>query len=136
MGNGTYANLGSAFTAVNSGSQSGATISISVSGSTVETASAVLNAGAWNSITIQPSGGSARTIYSIWPIQIAIDLNGADNVTIDGLNSGGNSLTIDHENIEDDCAAIRFINDAKNNTIKRCTILNSSQAQDVSARVR
>lgn len=132
VGNGTYANLGSAFTAVNSGSQSGATISISVSGSTVETASAVLNAGAWNSITIQPSGGSARTIYSIWPIQIAIDLNGADNVTIDGLNSGGNSLTIDHENIEDDCAAIRFINDAKNNTIKRCTILNSSQAQDVS----
>jgi hypothetical protein len=27
-----------------------------------------------------------------------VDLNGADNVTIDGLNTGGNALTFDNQN--------------------------------------
>lgn len=50
-----------------------------------------------------------------------IYLNGADNVTFDGLNSGGNSLTI--LNTAPGAAnSITFVNDATNNTITRCII--------------
>src|SRR6185295_13716295 len=56
-----------------------------------------------------------------------IDLNGADKVTIDGLNSGGNSLAI--SNLSTSAIAgtstIRFIADATNNTIQNCTIAGS-----------
>ena len=46
--------------------------------------------------------------------------SGADNVTIDGLNTGGNSLTI--RNTSSTSFTIRFANDASNNTIQNCTV--------------
>jgi len=129
VGNGSYATLNAAFTAINGGSQSGATISITITANTIEWfTSAVLNSGTWNSLTIKPSG--AVTVFS--GATIAIDLNGADNVTINGLNTGGNSLTIDNETNSASSAAIRFINDASNNTITNCTLLNSSDGTDAS----
>ncbi|MFZ9388966.1 MAG: hypothetical protein ACO25B_13925, partial [Chitinophagaceae bacterium] len=86
-GNGNYATLGAAFTAINGGAQTGAIISISISGNTTEAASAVLNEGAWNTLTITPTGGGTRIVSGdiAGPL---IDLNGADRVTINGAANG------------------------------------------------
>ena len=76
-------------------------------------------------LTIQPSG--ARTISGTLLGAPLINLNGADNVLIDGLNTGGNSLTIaNYSTGASGTATIRFIGDASNNTIRNCSILGSS----------
>ncbi len=127
VGNGTYPDLGSAFTAINGGAQTGATILVDIVGNTIEPVSAVLNqsAGPWTSLTISPSGGASRTISGAIAGHM-IDLNGADNVTIDGLNSGGNFLFIDNSNGGSSTSTIRFTNDASNNTIIRTNINGSA----------
>jgi hypothetical protein len=48
----------------------------------------VLNNGAWTSISIVPQG-NVTVSGSITAGSPLIDFNGADKVTIDGLNSGG-----------------------------------------------
>jgi hypothetical protein len=55
-------------------------------------------------------------------------LNGADFLTIDGLNSGGNSLTISNTSTSSTAgtSTIRFINGATGNIVTRCTIQGSS----------
>lgn len=131
--NGTYTsftNAGGAFAALNTGGShnAGDAIVISITTDvTTEAGTVSLNAGTWASVNITPAG--ARTISGTpaagTPL---INLNGADNVTIDGLNSGGNSLTV--SNLSTGTTAgtctIRFIADASTNTITRCTILGSS----------
>jgi hypothetical protein len=134
-GNGPHATLFAAFGQINASDQTGASIIIEIAGNTTEpatgSASVTIGAGNWNSIVIRPTGGAARTIQGAatagFPL---IDFNGADNVTIDGLNSGGNSLTISNTTTgtTNNTSTIRFINDASNNTISRCTILGSSTA--------
>lgn len=123
-----YLTLKEAFTAINNGTHTG-TITLNISGNTIETSAAVLNSSgtsggsgisSYTAITIQPSGGGVRTILG----NIAgalIDLNGADNVTIDGLNAGGNSLIMDNQNITS-ATTIRLKADALNVTIKKCTL--------------
>lgn len=126
-GAGSYPTVKAAFDAINAGTHIGS-ITINITGSTTETASAILNASgtgasSYTSISISPSGGVPRTISG----NIAgyfIDLNGADNVTIDGLNTGGNSLTISNT-ATGTVSTIRFIADASNNTITNCTIQGS-----------
>jgi len=74
-------------------------------------------------LTIQPSG--TRTVSG----DVAgamIDFNGADGVTINGLNSGGNSLTIRNTSTAAAATTIRFRNDATNNTITNCTVEGST----------
>lgn len=128
IGNGNYATLGSAFMAINQGAQTGSNINISINGNTDEiTGTAQLNAGTWNSLTITPNGN--RTISgAMVPGSQLINLNGADNVTIDGLNTNGNSLTLINTavSVSSGSASIRFINDASNNTITNCTISSSN----------
>ena len=99
--------LADAFAAINAGTHTGA-ISIGICGDTSEptvvaAASATLNASgvgsaSYTAIQITPTG--ARTVSGAatagFPL---IDLNGADNVTIDGLNSGGNSLAISNTTV-------------------------------------
>lgn len=128
-----YATLGEAFTAVNNGTHTG-DISIDVCGDTNEgDTTATLNANgsglaSYTSITITPAGGAARTISGARaggnPM---IDLNGADNVTINGLNTGGNSLTIANTTVSNSSgtATIRFIGGATNNTITNANIQGS-----------
>ena len=130
VGNGSYASLSSAFTAINGGAQTGSNISIAITANTTEPVTgAILNSGAWTSIFIQPSGGAARIISGAptagTPL---ISFNGADNVRIDGLNSGGNSLTITNNTVSatPGTGTIRFQSDAVNNVITRCSILGSS----------
>jgi Peptidase family C25 len=130
-----YATLGAAFTAINAGTHQGA-ITIAVVGDTTETATATLNASgsgsaSYTSISIQPSGGAARTISgAITAGSPMIDFNGADNVTINGLNAGGNALTISNTTASatSGTSTIRFIGGATSNTITNSTILGSFSA--------
>ncbi|MBX7042000.1 MAG: hypothetical protein K1X85_03765 [Ignavibacteria bacterium] len=128
--NGEYETLADAFSAINSNSQSGANITVTIEGNTSEPpAGATLNANSWNSLTVVPSGArtvSGSTSYNT-PL---IHINGADNVLIDGLNSGGNSLTFSNNSavIFYQGMTLCLINDASNNTITRCTLLGSGLA--------
>lgn len=123
---GTYATLVDAFAPINSNAQTGNIVVIDIVNNTTEIASAVLNAGTWTSLSIKPSGGAARTITGAITGHL-IDLNGASNVVIDGLNSGGNTLTISNTAIGAS-TAIRFASDASNNTVIRCALQASTSA--------
>jgi hypothetical protein len=120
-----YTTLGAAFTSINASSQAGNIINITVTGVTVEPVSAALNqsAGPWTSLTIIPVGASQITGNINGHL---VDLNGADNVTIDGLNAAGNSLAINNSNPGSSASTIRFIADASNNTLNKVNILGSA----------
>lgn len=125
-GNGSYPDLNSAFAAINSGGQPAANIHINIIASTTETASAVLNSGSWITLSITPSGGAPRTVTGSFAGPL-IDFSGADYVYIDGLESGGNALTLMSTNTNTaSTSTIRFIDGAANNTIIRCNVLGSS----------
>ena len=127
--NGTYATLGAAFTAINATAQTGNNILVLVTASTNEGATtATLNAGTWTTLSVQPSGGSYSILGSTTAGNPMIDFNGADNVTVDGLNSGGNSLTFENTTVSatSGTSTIRFQADATNNTITRCAIKGAS----------
>ncbi len=122
-------NAGGAFLAINGTAQTGATIVITITADvTTEAGTNGLNAGAWTSLTINPSGGAARTISGTVAGAPLILLNGADYVTINGLNTGGNSLTISNlsSSATSGTCTIKFIADATNNTVTNCSILGSS----------
>ncbi len=128
----SYDNLGSGFSAINSGRHKGV-ITINITANTTESSSgAVLNASGsgsalYTSIRITPSG--ARTVSAAVTAGSAlIALNGADNVTIDGLNSGSNSLTLSNTTASATAgtSTIRFYGDATSNKITNCIILGSS----------
>lgn len=131
-GNGTYASLtnaSGAFNVINTWAQNGANIVITVTSDVNnETGAYSLNAGAWASLTIIPGGGMNRSISGTVDGAPLINFNGADYVTIDGLNTGGNSLRI--SNLSTSSASvtstIRYYGDASNNTITNCTILGSA----------
>jgi hypothetical protein len=130
-GAGTYPDLKSAFDAINAGTHTGA-VTVSIIGDTTEAAApAVLNASgsgaaSYTSISITPVGG--RSITGAAPAGgPLIDLNGADNVTIDGLNAAGNSLTISNTTVSatSGTSTIRFIGGATGNTITNANVLGS-----------
>lgn len=124
----SYSTVAAAFTAINAGTHTG-TINVWVSGNTTETISAVLNASgapsSYTSITVRPSG--LRTVTGNLSAPL-IDLNGADNVTIDGLNDGSNSLTISNSNTGNAAgtSTIRLYNGATSNTVQNCIIEGST----------
>jgi hypothetical protein len=128
---GSYTTMTAAFSAINSGTHTGV-ITINITGNTTETASAALNASgsgsaSYSSIRITPSGGGARIISGSIASNPLINLNGADNVMINGLNTGGNSLTFQNTNTgTSNTSTIRFIADACSNSIQNCTILGST----------
>ena len=125
----SYPTLKAAFTAINAGTHTGAVV-ISISGSTTETDSCVINASgvggaSYSSITMSPTGGAARTIQGNINGNFIV-FNGADNFTINGLNSGGNSLTISNSNAGLLATTLRFFDDASGNTVTNCAIKGSS----------
>src|SRR6185436_1384322 len=134
-GAGSYATLQAAFAAINAGTHTGA-VTVDIVGNTTETGTAVLNASgsgsaSYTSILIQPSGGVARTITgAIAAGSPMVDFNGADNVTVNGLNTGGNSLTIANTTVSgtSGTVTIRFQTDATSNTITNCSVQSSSTA--------
>ncbi len=118
--NGIYATLNAAFTAINATNQAGLNITISITANTIEPVSAVLNqnAGPWNSLLIQPVGIVTVSGTISGPL---VDLNGADNVTI----NGSNTLTFENFTATTLASTIRFVNDAQNNTLTNCTVKGS-----------
>ncbi|HRI04238.1 MAG TPA: Calx-beta domain-containing protein [Pyrinomonadaceae bacterium] len=127
-----YASLGAAFTAINGGAHTGA-ISIEVCGNTSEPGTATLNASgagsaSYSFILIRPVGGVARTITgSPSGGSPLVYLNGADNVTINGINSGGDTLTISNTTVSAtaNTATILFVEGASGNTITNSNIQGS-----------
>jgi hypothetical protein len=124
-----YLTLKAAFDAINAGTHQGQ-ITVWILGDTVETASAVLNASgiggaSYIALLMLPSG--ARTIAGNLAAPL-IDLNGPDCITIDGRNSGGNTLTISNTSTSNiaGTSTIRFINGAQNDTVKNCTLRGSA----------
>jgi len=120
---GSYTTLKAAFDAINAGTHKGA-ITILINASTAETASASLSGSAASS-----SSSPYYTSVSIYPTTTGlsisgdiaggalINLNGADNVTIDGrVNATGSTKSRTITNIRTANTAgtstIRFINDA------------------------
>jgi hypothetical protein len=95
---------------------------------TAETGATALNqwtdvlGGPWT-LTIRPAGGAARRISG--SATTLIDLNGADRVIIDGLNSDGNSLRIGPSG---GGRAIHFHNDASDNIVRNCTLEGAASA--------
>ena len=133
-----YATLGAAFAAVNAGTHTG-TINIEICGNTDEGhATATLNASgsgpaSYTSIMIRPVGGAARTISGATTAgNPLINLNGADNVTIDGVNTGGDSLTISNTTASATAgtSTIKFVGGATNNTITNASILGAFSRLD------
>jgi hypothetical protein len=130
---GSYLTLKAAFDAINSGTHKGA-LALTIVGSTTETATAVLNASG--------TGSSSYTSVLIYPVVTGlsitgnlaaplIDLNGADNVIIDGrVHATGAIADLVISNTSTLATAgtstLRFINDATTNTVKYCIIKGST----------
>ncbi len=126
-GNGSYATLSAAASAIVA-TQPSANIVITITNNTTEpVAGATLAAGTWTSLTIKPSGGSWTISGVINAGAPLLNLNGSDNVTINGLNTEGNALTFSNTTASatSGTSTIQFKNDATNNTITNCTILGS-----------
>ncbi|MBK8287207.1 MAG: hypothetical protein IPK97_21370 [Ahniella sp.] len=124
----SYTTLKGAFDAINAGTHQGA-IAISVTGNTTELATAVLaasgsGAATYSGVVITPRGGATRVIGGSLDAPL-IDLDGADNVTINGLNSGGNALILTNLNTGAAALTLRFINDASNNNISNAALSGS-----------
>jgi hypothetical protein len=131
----TYSTLKQAFDAINAGTAHSGVITIAIIGNSIETASAVLNASgtgappsSYSSIGIQAAGGFARTISGTIDGGPLVNFSGADWVTIDGLNTGGNSLTISNLSISATAqtSTIKLWADATYNMITNCSILGSA----------
>jgi hypothetical protein len=127
-----YSTLKTAFDKINDGTHRGA-VTVKLNESTIETAAAVLNASGtgsanYNSLNLYPTvTGLSISGNLASPL---IDLNGADNVTLDGrVNATGTTtdLIITNTSISSSAttSTIRFINDATNNTVKYCQIKGS-----------
>ncbi|MFZ4770202.1 MAG: beta strand repeat-containing protein, partial [Ferruginibacter sp.] len=119
-------NAGGLFEAIYNAGISGNLTALITSDLTSETGSfELLQWAGSNTLTISPTGGAVRTISGTLNGAL-ISLNGADNVTIDGLNIGGNSLIISNPNTGSSASTIKFTNDATYNTVKNSTITGST----------
>lgn len=130
---GMYTTVKDAFDAINAGTHQGI-ITLSLEGNTTETVTAALNASGtgsalYTNVSVVPSGGAARSITGAIAGPL-IELNGADNVTFDGLNTGGNSLTLENTSTSNltNTSTIRLVNDASGNTITNCSVLGASSS--------
>ena len=132
-----YATLSAAFSAINSGTLTGAITLKIIDNINELTNTATLyqsgfaSSSSYTSVLIYPTV-SGKTISGN-PAAPLIELNGADNVTIDGrLYTAGvpgviPDLTIKNTRTTSPASNITFINDAANNNVKYCNIQGSSQ---------
>ncbi len=124
-----YTTLKGAFDKINDGTHKGV-ITIKINDNTTETATAALNASGatspnYSSVTIYPTKSGLSVSGSLaTPL---IQLNGADNVTIDGRvnQSGSTDLTITNTNTSAGARTIELINSAQNNIVQYCTIIGA-----------
>jgi len=125
-----YPSLKAAFDEINNGIFKG-NISIAINKDLVETASAVLNASGsgsanYTSIVIYPT---ATVSVSASVAAALIDLNGADNITIDGrVNRAGSAIGLTIKNTSTNVSArtLLFRNSAENNIISYVNLSGSA----------
>jgi hypothetical protein len=135
-----YSNLKEAFDSINAGYHQGA-IAIDITASHALTATAKLDSSGrpniatsipsnYTSVLIKPIfGAGVVTISGSIATAPLIDLNGADHVTIDGLNNGFDSLVLSNTSTgATNTCTIRFVNDASFNTITNTKVVTSSTA--------
>ncbi len=128
---GDFATLTAAVSAYNASCLTGPVVFnlTDASYSASETFPIVINANSYasatNTLTIKPATGVAVSISGSNSSTL-LKLNGADYVTIDGLNSGGSSLTIQNTNSANSAVVIwigsNAADGATNNAIKNCTV--------------
>ena len=125
-----YSTLKAAFDDINAGTYTGA-ITLKVNGATTETATASLDASgsgsaSYTSITIYPTvSGLSITGNIAAPL---INLNGADNVTLDGRVNQTGTANLVVSNTNTGGTTIRLIGDACSNTVKYCDIQGVSSS--------
>ncbi|MDH7515645.1 MAG: right-handed parallel beta-helix repeat-containing protein [Bacteroidota bacterium] len=133
---GLFPSLSDAFAFIGTVGLSGNTV-LSVISDIAEPAPAVLNEWVETppssnyTLTIQPAG--TWTVSGNFGGAALIKLNGADRVTIDGLNTGGNALTLKNVSNLANSAVIWIASlgtgaGAVNNTIRNCTIVGGSNS--------
>ncbi len=85
-------------------------------------------ASAVNTITVRPAAGAVGLSITSANATATVDLNAANYVVIDGRPGGvGTTSQLSISNTATGSAvAIRFINDASNNTVKYCSIAGST----------
>jgi hypothetical protein len=126
-GKSSYPTLNAAFSAINNGVHTGV-IDIDIIADTTETSAAVLFDGSGNTgtnytrINIKPVG--ARSIGGNLAGAL-IRFDGADNVSFDGLNQSGNSLTLLNSNTTTSGAVIELVGAANNNRFVQLSVLGS-----------
>lgn len=123
---GNYTSLRTAFVAINNGTVQGEIV-LQIISNIADNTTAILNASGtgssnYSSITIYPVG-SGYTLTGSFNGTL-FNLNGADNVTIDGRvnQTGSTNLTITNTNPNLSVSTIQFINSAENNSVRYCNI--------------
>ena len=145
----SYNTLKDAFDAINAGTHQGA-ITVSINANTTETATSVLNssgagAASYASILIRPMADGVTVAGPSIQGRGLIELNGADNVTIDGDNPNtpgiNRNLTIQNTALNTTtftsviriAVAATLVNTADNNVIKNLNVLGSSSGRNTAA---
>lgn len=121
-----YSNLKLAFDKINDGTHRGV-IDVKIFENITETTSAILNASGngsanYTSIAIYPAVAGVTVSANL--NSAMIQLNGADNVTIDGRvnQAGSRDLTIINSNTGATARTVELLNSAQNNTINYVNI--------------
>ena len=133
-------NAGGLFAGVNAGVLT-ANVTVNIMGDlTAETGAVALNQWPEDptgnyTLTIQPGGGATRTVSGTITGAL-IKLNGADRVTIDGLNTGGNGLTVSNLSTVSGSSTITltslgFTAGATNNTIRNLSIVGGANTAGI-----
>ncbi len=132
---GNYTTLTAALTSYNSACLSGPVVFelLDTDYSAGETFPLQINANATassvNTLTIRPATGVAAMVTG--SSSAIFKLNGADYVIIDGINSGGRSLTLSNTNTASGTSVVWIGSlgaaaGATNDTLRNCTILNGT----------
>jgi hypothetical protein len=148
-GNVAYMTLGAAIDAINAGTHTGA-VTVDINASTTETGPVVLNssgagAASYTSIVISPKADGVTVAGPTAAGRGLIELNGADNVTIDGDNpntAGTNrNLTLQNTAVSTTnftsviriALAATVVNTADNDIFRNLNIVGSSTGRNIAA---
>src|SRR5690606_5187240 len=81
-------------------------------------------ASAVNTLTVRPAAGIAATVSGSVNGSL-VELDGADHVTIDGVDAGGSSLTLSNASTGRSAPTVRFINEDGMATWRNATLRGS-----------
>jgi hypothetical protein len=144
-----YATLGAAFAALNAGTHQG-TVNVEICASVVEAGPAVLNGSgagpaSYASVSIRPLADALSITSPATQGRGIVELNGADNVTLDGDNPNtpgtnrnltitfSGDLEITFTSVVRLAVATATITSANGNTVRNCILTGSAAGRNVSS---